>query len=377
MNKLALVVLSVVEVTVGQGALIPFGISPAGTDAVVGLSPANEVPAVSGSTGSGGLISGGLMFDTESRTLTLAVGYGSAAGFADLTGAATSVTINGPAGTNQTAGVLFNLAGLSFPAVNPAQGGILFGSVVYPTNEVANLLAGLDYIDIATVSNANGEIRGQLFPLPPTIDCPVPSTIECGSPVEVPVQVYDPSGKEMTIVWSLNGVPVQTNHVPASHSPVPTNVVFTDALPLGTNTLQVMVTDSTEYCASCDTTVTVVDTTPPVIVSANASPSTLWPPNHRMVKVTVHAQVTDKCGRTTWKIIDVESNEPVNGQGDGNTEPDWQILGDHTVDLRAERSGTGNGHIYTITIQAVDQAGNLSNPTTVTVNVPKSQGRGR
>jgi hypothetical protein len=71
-------------------------------------------------------------------------------------------------------------------------------------------------------------------------------------------------------------------------------------------------------------------------------------------------------------ITSVQSNEPVNGLGDGDTAPDWQITGNHTVSLRAERSGKGSGRIYTITIQATDAAGNMSTPQTVTVKVPHS-----
>jgi hypothetical protein len=358
-----------------QAALIPIGISPAGSSAAIGLSPANEVlPAVSNSTGSGGPISGGLVFDTDSSTVTLAVGYGSAAGFADLTGPATSMTLNGPAGTNQNAAALFYLYPFNFPAVNPARGGIIFGSVIFPTNAVADLLAGFDYISISTATNSNGEIRGQLVSLLPTIVCPEATTIQCGTPAKVPVQVNDPAGNAMTVVWSLNGVPVQTNQVPANHPPVATNVVFTAGLPLGTNLIEVVVTDSADYTASCSTTVAVVDTIAPVITDASASPNVLWPPNHQMVPVTISARLTDNCGPPCWRVIKVKSSEPVNGLGDGNTSPDWQILGDHKVSLRAERSGLGSGRVYTITIQARDASGNLSVPKTVTVTVPKSQG---
>jgi hypothetical protein len=58
--------------------------------------------------------------------------------------------------------------------------------------------------------------------------------------------------------------------------------------------------------------------------------------------------------------------------GDGDTAPDWVITGDFTLDLRAERSGTGNGRTYAITVQAVDASGNHSEKT-VTVAVPKSK----
>jgi CHRD domain len=375
MKKIFAILLS--SAAICQASLIPMGISPSGTDAAIGLNPSNEVPAVSNSTGSGGSISGGLVFDTDSSSLMVTVGYGSAAGFTDLTGPATSMTLNGPAGTNQNGAELFDLSVFSFPAVNPAQGGVIFGSVTFPTNAVGDLLAGFDYINIGTDSNTNGEIRGQLIVLTPTITCPAPNTNECGTVAVVPVTVSDPAGNAMTVVWSLNGVPVQTNQVAASNPPAATSVTFTGELPLGTNLVEVMVTDSANYSASCSTTVTVVDTMPPVITKAGASPSSLWPPNHKMVTVTISATVTDNCDSTSWHIIQVQSNEPVNGKGDGNTAPDWLIFGNHKVELRAERSGTGSGRVYTITIQASDASGNLSDPKTVTVTVPKSQGKNK
>jgi hypothetical protein len=127
--------------------------------------------------------------------------------------------------------------------------------------------------------------------------------------------------------------------------------------------------------ASCDTTIVEVDTNAPVIISASPSKSSLWPPNHKMVKINVNAKVTDNCSTPTWKIIGVTSNEPVNDKGDGNTSPDWKILGDHDLNLRAERAGNGSGRIYTISLQAVDSVGNLSATNTITVTVPKSQGK--
>jgi endo-1,4-beta-xylanase len=51
------------------------------------------------------------------------------------------------------------------------------------------------------------------------------------------------------------------------------------------------------------------------------------------------------------------------------------ITADHTVSLRAERSGTGNGRIYTITVRATDASGNMS-VQGLTVLVPKNQKAG-
>src|SRR5262245_45064792 len=100
---------------VSHAAIIQFDLSPPGTDAAVGMTPANEVPPAIGSTGSGGEISGGISFDTVSGRLTFAIGYGSAAGFTDLTGPASALHIHGSAGAGTNASVLINLAPYHFP----------------------------------------------------------------------------------------------------------------------------------------------------------------------------------------------------------------------------------------------------------------------
>ena len=366
-------------VTVSHAAIIQFDLSPPGTDAAVGMNPANEVPAVTNSTGSGGEISGGISFDTVAGTLTFAIGYGSSAGFTDLTGPAVSMHIHGPAGAGTNAPVLINLAPFHFAAANPGQGGVIIGSVVYATNQVADLFAGLNYVNVHTATNAGGEIRGQLIPLvnvPPEVACPGAATVECGPAATLSATVSDADGEPLQVVWTLNGVPVQTNNIAAGGPPTSAVVLFTASLPLGTNTLSVAATDSTGNTTSCSTTVIVVDTIAPIITAASANPNVLWPPNHKMVAVRVRATVTDDCGPTAWRIISVSSNEAVNGNGDGNTSPDWEITGDHTVNLRAERSGRNKaGRIYTVTVRAADATGNLSDSSTVSVTVPHDKGK--
>jgi uncharacterized repeat protein (TIGR01451 family) len=113
----------------------------------------------------------------------------------------------------------------------------------------------------------------------------------------------------------------------------------------------------------------------PVITGAEADPSVLWPPNHRMVNVTVSYDVTDNCPLPPNScVLTVTSNEPVFGRGSGHTSPDWIVLDDHHVLLRAEREGNGNGRIYTTTITCTDSGGNSSNDQ-VEVTVPHDQGR--
>ena len=114
------------------------------------------------------------------------------------------------------------------------------------------------------------------------------------------------------------------------------------------------------------------DSIAPVITSVTATPSTLWPANHKMVAITVTAKATDNVGVTSLKITRVTSSEPDNGLGDGDTANDISLTGPLTVALRAERSGKGNGRTYTITVEAKDAAGNASTKNT-TVFVPKNQ----
>jgi hypothetical protein len=110
---------------------------------------------------------------------------------------------------------------------------------------------------------------------------------------------------------------------------------------------------------------------PPVISSGAVSTPTLLTPNHQLNDITVSYNVSDNCGPVTTTLT-VQSNEPENGLGDGDTASDWVVVDSHHVRLRAERSGTGTGRIYTITITATDSAGNSSSKQ-VFVTVPHSR----
>ena len=133
-------------------------------------------------------------------------------------------------------------------------------------------------------------------------------------------------------------------------------------------------TDDCGNAVTASQTITVVDTKMPNIDSISANPATLWPPNHKMVQVSVNVSASDSCDENpTCKITQVSSNEPVDGLGGGDKAPDWEITGDLTVNLRAERSGKGSGRVYTITVECTDACGNISTET-VKVTVPHDQG---
>ena len=107
---------------------------------------------------------------------------------------------------------------------------------------------------------------------------------------------------------------------------------------------------------------------PTCISGASVSPTTLWPPNHKMVRVTV----SYTAGAGASCSLAVTSDEPVTGPGCGNKSPDWVVQDANHVLLRAERCGTGDGRVYTITITCTSSGG--SNSAAVTVTVPHDQG---
>ncbi len=89
-----------------------------------------------------------------------------------------------------------------------------------------------------------------------------------------------------------------------------------------------------------------------------------------MIPITVNYTAVDNCSVDC--SLSVTSNEPINGLGDGDTAPDWQVVDAHHLLLRSERSGKGKGRTYTITVTCADPAGNRT-VRTVTVKVPMSQ----
>jgi hypothetical protein len=348
-----------------------------------GLNATNQIPAVVvPTTGTGGAIESGIWFDTVSSNLSFVLGYGSAAGFQDLTGPALAAHIHGPAPTTGSADVLFDLGPQHFPNSDPARGGLLRGLVHYETPEsVEALMGGLHYINIHTAANQAGEIRGQLQPRlnhAPSVTCPAPVENECaeaaGTEIELVARVADPEGDALTVVWWVDGTARATNEVPAAAAGTETEVKFAASYPLGSHAVEVRVSDG-KLESTCSTSVTTVDRTSPVIQDIAANPKWLWPPNHKMVPVRIRVRALD-CSPVTSRIVSVTSNEPVNAPGDGNTQPDWEITGDLTVNLRAERAGRGTGRIYTIAVETTD---GLNPPTRsrVQVRVPHSMGQSK
>jgi hypothetical protein len=113
------------------------------------------------------------------------------------------------------------------------------------------------------------------------------------------------------------------------------------------------------------------DHSPPTLTLA-ASPATLWPPNKRLVSVTVAVTVNDDMDSSpAVALVSITCNDSCNAAQDiaGAT----LNTDDRTFQLLAWRTGSGSGRTYTVTYSATDASGNSTTAKTV-VTVRHDQG---
>jgi hypothetical protein len=138
-----------------------------------GLLPGSEnVPIIFGEVGSGGEFGTGIRYDDVTNMMTLNVNWGQGNNHNNLTGNVTVAHIHGPTPSSgpaaflENAGVLINLHTLPGFNASRTNGGLTNGMVTLTEMQEAQLLAGRLYINFHTALNPDGEIRGNLVPIP-------------------------------------------------------------------------------------------------------------------------------------------------------------------------------------------------------------------
>lgn len=184
----------------------------------------------------------------------------------------------------------------------------------------------------------------------------------------------DTDGDPLTFTWTWDGGST-------------TGANPTIQLPLGVNTVILVVNDGVVDSDFDIVKITATDTIPVEITSITATPDTLWPPNHKMVPISVTVTSTDNCDSAPsiqLESIIMNEGELTNTYdatydstiGTGNTMNDIQDAefgtADYNFSLRAERSGKSSGRIYTIIYSATDASGNTTTAN-ATVTVPHNQ----
>jgi hypothetical protein len=254
---------------------------------------------------------------------------------------------------NVSASVDESLSGLAAPAAVALDGAPFAGSVL----AMSTLPPGAHTLTATATDRAGNTGRASvrfsvLANRAPVVDAGADRTVsaaaDCLGRVVLTASATDPDGDVLTLAWS--GA--------ASGSGGSVSL----ALPVGTHVVTVTADDGNGGRSADTVIVTVADTTAPVISSIAATPSVIEKANHSMVPVVVSPSASDGCGAVDCRIVSVTSNEA----GDD----DWQITGNLTVNVRAERAGKGTGRVYTITVACTDAAGNVAT-STVTVAVPR------
>ncbi len=97
-----------------------------------------------------------------------------------------------------------------------------------------------------------------------------------------------------------------------------------------------------------------------------ASPSLLWPPNHKFVPIQISGIANPYPGAVTVTVASIFQDEPTSGA------PDATGVGTGNPSVRAERDGGGDGRVYHINFTATAASGSCTG--SVTVGVPHDQG---
>jgi uncharacterized lipoprotein YddW (UPF0748 family) len=205
------------------------------------------------------------------------------------------------------------------------------------------------YYAITSLDRFHNEspLSGKASNLPPAITCPEAQTLFTDASCNTVIPDY-------TALALVNGQAVAPG-ITITQSPAAGTIVN------GVSNLAVSLQaiDEANNGSSCQFEVQVKDSIAPVISNATASETVLWPATLQMRNVAIDYDVADNCSATITSLS-VTSNEPVTGGAYGNTAPDWIVVNNHMVQLRAERGLFSSGRVYTITITATDSAGNTS-----------------
>jgi hypothetical protein len=111
---------------------------------------------------------------------------------------------------------------------------------------------------------------------------------------------------------------------------------------------------------------------PPNCTTVTPSQSVLWPPNHRIVRITIQNIIDPEGDPLAIIVTSIRQDEPTRGQGMGDRSPDGFGIGTNSPQVRAERVGNGDGRVYHISFTANDGRGGECNGE-VLVSVPHDQ----
>ncbi len=178
----------------------------------------------------------------------------------------------------------------------------------------------------------------------------------------------DPDGGTLSYAWEQTAGPAVTLSEANTAQPYFSAPLVNAAG--ATLKFRLTVSDGVTGSSSDEVTVSVVNTNDaPIVETARPSLDSLWPPDHRMLSVSILG-VTDS--NATVRITGVTQDERVSGDDGGDVAVDAIISPDgKSVLLRSERSPHGDGRVYRVSFVARDFEHAVQG--TVRVIAPKSK----
>jgi hypothetical protein len=181
------------------------------------------------------------------------------------------------------------------------------------------------------------------------------ATVSGGSTVNVTVAIADVGANDVlscSINWGDGHTSVTT---PVGGTCTATNTYA------GSGVRTVTVTGSDDDGGSAVTSTTVTLNHSPSCTSVAPSSATLWPPNGKFVLVKLSGATDIDGNPLTYTINGVTQDEPTAGA------PDAQRVGGASLQLRAERNGTGDGRVYIVSYSVSDGLASCAGTVRVTV----------
>jgi hypothetical protein len=292
---------------------------------------------------------------------------------------AVTYTATDPSGNTATATRVVIVRDTTPPVVTvsgpgaPIEGNTLGGTRVTFTSSASDLVSG-------SLATSCTPASGSLFPVGTTnVTCSATDGAGLTGSRSFAVTITDTRAPTVTLIGASSvNVEAGTAYSEAgasafdivSGSLSTTIVGSVNTTVLGTYTLTYRATDAAGNVGTTTRTVTVVDTTAPVITEAATPNVLLWSPNKTMTPVTVSGVITDFSPTTAnYRVVDEYGKVQPSGSITIGAGGAYSFV----VRLEAYRNGNdANGRVYTVTVTATDAGGRTSTKSAV-VLVPHNQ----
>jgi glycosidase len=242
-----------------------------------------------------------------------------------------------------------------------------------------------DAISGATYSVGGGNVQVTLAALTGVVLLPAPVNVDLTPPIASITTTPGANGKgwinSLPVTVNLNGTDsgsgVAQLRYWINNGPVTAfygSSTSTHLTAEGSYTVGLRAIDNAGNISALATSAFGIDVTPPVVNIA-ANPSTLWPPNGKMVAVSVSGTITDSLSgvnpsTAAFAVTDEYGQVQPHGPVTLGTGGSYSF----SVQLQASRNGNDqDGRHYTITVSASDYAGNVGSGSAVVI-VPHDQG---